>query len=203
MLELAVLGLLLESPMHGYQLRKELAERLGLRVFSHGSVYPALRRLVRAGLIVEETDRTGARRTRRTYRITADGKERFAELVGDAGPHAWEDEGFGIHVAFFSRTPAETRMRILEGRRRCVEQRREGLRSVLARAGEQIDHYTLELHRLGLETTDREVRWLNELIATEIASQRTRRTRASPAGPTEQDPGDVAGPTAEKERNRP
>jgi hypothetical protein len=75
-----------------------------------------------------------------------------------------------VHLAFFSRTPAEVRMRILEGRRRRVEERREGLRAALARTGDQIDRYTLELHRMGLETSEREVRWLNELIAHEQAN---------------------------------
>jgi hypothetical protein len=41
---------------------------------------------------------------------------------------------------------------------------------VLARAGEQIDRYTRELHQLGLDTTEREVRWLNELIQQERAA---------------------------------
>ncbi len=58
-------------------------------------------------------------------------------------------------------------MRILEGRRRQVEERREGLRTSMGRAGEQIDRYTHQLHRLGLETSEREVRWLNELIVAE------------------------------------
>ncbi len=60
-------------------------------------------------------------------------------------------------------------MRILEGRRRRVEERREGLRAALARAGDQIDRYTRELHQMGLDTSEREVRWLNELIAHEQA----------------------------------
>jgi DNA-binding PadR family transcriptional regulator len=171
MLELAILGLLFESPVHGYELRKQLSTRLGgLRVISYGSLYPALRRLTRAGLIAEETGPEAAgwsRRARRVYRITAEGKERFAELLSDSGPQAVDDDGFGVHLAFFSRTPAEIRMRILEGRRRTVEERREGLRTVLARAGEQIDRYTRELHQLGLDTTEREVRWLNELIQQE------------------------------------
>ena len=172
MLELAILGLLFESPVHGYELRKQLSTRLGgLRVISYGSLYPALRRLLRAGLIAEETgpqaEGTWSRRGRRVYRITAEGKERFAELLSDSGPQAVDDDGFGVHLAFFSRTPAEIRMRILEGRRRAVEERREGLRTVLSRAGEQIDRYTRELHQLGLDTTEREVRWLNELIQQE------------------------------------
>lgn len=186
MVEFAILGLLHEAPMHGYELRKRLASPLGaFRAFSYGSLYPALRRLLRAGLIVEETTettveedatakaaaRSWGRKARRVYKLTAEGKERFAALVADGGSQAWDDDGFGVHMAFFSRTPAEVRMRILEGRRRRVEERREGLRAALARAGEQIDRYTRELHRLGLESSEREVRWLNELIEHERAEQ--------------------------------
>jgi DNA-binding PadR family transcriptional regulator len=175
-LELAILGLLREAPVHGYELRKQLGLRLGgFRIFSYGSLYPALRRLTVAGLIVEEPEEpSGARsrRSRRVYRITAEGKERFAELLSESGPQAWDDDGFGVHLAFFSRTPAEARMRILEGRRRAVEERREGIRSALAKAGEQIDRYTRELHQLGLDTSEREVRWLNELIAKERESEK-------------------------------
>lgn len=184
MLELAVLGMLHDAPMHGYELRKRLTGLLGtIRACSFGSLYPTLRRLQCSGFIVEDSmdaepvrDLPAGRgsgwsyRGRRVYRLTADGKERFATLLADAGPQTWEDHGFGVHLAFFSRTPAEVRMRILEGRRRRVEERREGLRATLSRTSHQIDRYTLELHRMGLETSEREVRWLNELIAHEKAN---------------------------------
>ena len=40
-LELAVLGLLHETPMHGYELRKRLNAVLGaFRAFGYGSLYP-------------------------------------------------------------------------------------------------------------------------------------------------------------------
>ncbi len=40
-LEFAVLGLLRESPMHGYELRKRLNTSLGIfRAFSYGTLYP-------------------------------------------------------------------------------------------------------------------------------------------------------------------
>jgi DNA-binding PadR family transcriptional regulator len=173
--ELAVLGLLAESPMHGYELRKRLNSTLGsFRAFSFGSLYPTLRRLQAAGHIATEGPVVdidavplSSRRSRVTYRITAEGKERLAELLGDAGPQSWSDDGFGVHLAFFSRTSSEARMRILEGRRRRVEERREERRSAVARAAERLDTYTAELHQLGLEASDREVRWLNELIAHE------------------------------------
>lgn len=173
MLELAILGgLLLESPMHGYELRKRLTGLLGaFRAFSYGSLYPALRRMQADGLIVEDAAPDGTpkmRRARRVYQLTEKGKQRFSELVADTGPQNFSDDGFGVHLAFFNRTPAEARMRILEGgRRRQVEERREGLREAVARASSSIDRYTRQLHQLGLESSEREVKWLNELIAAE------------------------------------
>ena len=46
----------------------------------------------------------------------------------------------------------------------------------LGRAGEQIDRYTRELQELGLDASEREVRWLNELIAHEQDQQRDATT---------------------------
>ena len=103
------------------------------------------------------------------YELTPEGRKRFAELVADTGPQNYTDDGFGVHLAFFSRTPAEARMRILEGRRRQVEERREGLREAVAKANGTLDRYTRQLHQLGLESSEREVRWLNEVIAAEQA----------------------------------
>ncbi|MFG1949645.1 PadR family transcriptional regulator [Micromonospora sp. NPDC048830] len=178
MLELAILGLLQESPMHGYELRKELAAKLGAirAAISYGSLYPTLRRLQAAGWIIEaattpataeEVPALTSRRGRVVYEITAEGKERFAKLIAQAGPETYDDTGFGVHFAFFARTDQATRLRILEGRRRKIEERREGLRDVLARAAERLDAYTLELQRHGLDACEREVRWLEELIANE------------------------------------
>jgi len=174
-LELAVLGLLHESPLHGYELRKRLNALFGpLRAFSYGTLYPCLKGLLARGWIVEDAGDTGApaagltgRRGRIVYALTADGKERFGQLLAEAGPPAWEDEGFGVRFAFFARTDAEVRLRILEGRRTRLEERRSRVRSALARTRERLDSYTLELQRHGLESVEREVRWLTELIEHE------------------------------------
>lgn len=172
-LEFAVLGLLHESPMHGYELRKRLNNVLGsFRAFSYGSLYPCLKQLLKAGWIAEDSSESVSssltgKRSKIVYRLTADGKERFQEMLGESGPSAWEDENFGVHFAFFGRTDADTRLRILEGRRSRLEERVEGFRSALTRTRERVDSYTLELQRHGLESVEREVRWLNELIASE------------------------------------
>jgi DNA-binding PadR family transcriptional regulator len=199
MLEFAILGLLQQSPMHGYELRKQLAQLLGgLRSISYGSLYPALRRMQAAGLVsTDEPDRhallpadapplTG-RRGKVVYTITAEGKERFHELVSQTGPEAYDDEGlFGIRLVFFRHTAADVRLRILEGRRRTVERQREGLRSSMARTRERLDRYTLELQRHGLESVDREVRWLSELIDNE-RRQASEPDRPGPREHTDRD----------------
>jgi len=189
-LELAVLGLLHEAPMHGYELRKRVNGLFGWgRVLSYGSLYPCLKQMLRDGLITEDTthlDATvelparGGRRGKIVYKLTADGKDRFAALVSAAGPSAWEDDNFGVHFAFFGSTTAETRIRILEGRRSRLEERLDGVRTSLARSRERVDAYTLELQRHGLESAEREVRWLTELIDSERVSG-TPKSLAAPA----------------------
>jgi DNA-binding PadR family transcriptional regulator len=190
-LELAVLGLLHETPMHGYELRKRLNLVLGWgRVLSYGSLYPALKKMLRAGWIsehvaasptpvakpakaaktVKATKPTKAtapsRRQRIVYELTPSGNERFARLLSDAGPAAWEDGDFDVRFAFFGRTDREIRLRILEGRRTRLEER-------LARVEQQLlrlradDTYAAELQRHGLESVQREVTWLSGLIAAE------------------------------------
>ncbi len=172
-LELAVLGLLHETPMHGYELRKRLNSVLGaFRAFGYGSLYPCLKDLTVRGLIAEEVAPEAAkalagRRSKIVYRLTADGKEYLQDLLSQAGPASWEDDGFGVRFAFFGLTTADVRLRILEGRRSRLEERVESVRAGLSRTRERVDSYTLELQRHGLESVEREVRWLNELIASE------------------------------------
>lgn len=174
-LELAILGLLNDSPLHGYELRKRLNAMLGtFRAISYGSLYPCLKDLVARGWIAEDgsadegaTPALASRRNKIVYKLTAEGKEQLATLLGQAGPASWDDEGFGVHFAFFGQTDAEVRMRILEGRRSRLEERRDGVRAALARTRERVDGYTLELQKHGLESVEREVRWLSELIETE------------------------------------
>jgi DNA-binding PadR family transcriptional regulator len=194
-LEFAVLGLLHRTPMHGYELSKQLNMVLGtFRALSYGTLYPCLNKMYAEGLIAKEEDenqssqrvipsprvassrgaagRPGrAGRSKIVYRLTAEGKERLQDLLAESGPAEWEDDEFGVHFAFFGLTRADIRLRILEGRRSRLEDRVEGVRAALARTAERVDSYTLELQRHGLESVEREVRWLNELIDSERRSQ--------------------------------
>jgi DNA-binding PadR family transcriptional regulator len=174
-LELAVLGLLHETPMHGYELRKQLNGVLGWgRVLSYGSLYPALKRMLRSDWIAEHDSAlelgsraAASRRQRIVYELTPAGVQRFTGLMSEAGPSAWEDDNFDVRFAFFSRTDMEIRLRILEGRRSRLEERLDRVQGQLSRTQKQMDRYATELQRHGVESVEREVRWLSDLINAE------------------------------------
>ena len=183
LLEFAVLGLLHDAPMHGYELRKRLNAALGaFRALSYGTLYPALRGLLDQGLIRAQDPVAGqpaGARAKIVYELTAEGKERFAELVDQADQAATDDDAFDVRLAFFARTRAEVRMRILEGRRSRLEERLAKVKAASAANRERMDAWTSALQRHGEESTEREVRWLGQLIDAE--RQRTATTSA--AGP--------------------
>ena len=118
-LELAVLGLLHETPMHGYELRKRLNSFLGaFRAFGYGSLYPCLKELLAQGLIAEEPpDMLGkplaGRRSKIVYRLTAEGKERLQQLLAEPGPAADRATGVG-RLAVDLRGTEQVRMRVAD-----------------------------------------------------------------------------------------
>jgi DNA-binding PadR family transcriptional regulator len=157
--------------MHGYELRKQLNGVLGWgRVLSYGSLYPALKKMLRAGWIAEHVPPPAVgmgRRQRIVYELTPAGNKRFTHLMSESGPSAWEDDNFDVRFAFFSRTDMEIRLRILEGRRTRLQERLERVQSQVARTQQQMDRYATELQRHGVESVEREVRWLSDLINAE------------------------------------
>jgi DNA-binding PadR family transcriptional regulator len=168
MIELAILGLLKERPMHGYQLQRELSEQLGgLWRVSYGSLYPSLRRLERDGAISSQAGAgTGARR-KTVYTITEEGERLFLELLQEP-PHEGqtEDARFRVRVAFFRYLPPETRVRQLERRRQALQERLTEISSHLRDPG-TTDSYQRALLEHARAATQADIAWLTDLIHTE------------------------------------
>ena len=188
MLELAVLGLLKERPMHGYQLSRELAESLGgLWRVSYGSLYPTLRRLERDAAIESEAgDERGARR-KKVYRITPKGEELFLELLEENPVDTQsEDARFRMRLAFFRYLPPETRIRLLERRRQSLQRRLSTIaESMRSRRGDT-DDYGQALIEHSRSVTESDIAWLEGLIAAErrksVAGGGLKRRRAALRG---------------------
>lgn len=167
-LEFALLGLLSESALHGYELRKRLMTIFGpFRALSFSVLYPQLKRMVIAETIEAKEVGVSSRRTRIVYTITKKGRKRFSELNNSVTTDAWEDEGFGVRFAFFSPTTSMNRVKILEGRLRRLQDKAEVLRSDLQAQSLGIDKYLEEWRRFSLESLEREISWLEGMIKSE------------------------------------
>ena len=149
LLDLSLLGLLADQPMHGYELSKRLRElgdgRAGV---SFGSLYPALGRLDRQGLVTTDTaagdgaarlPMTGSlgaevaslrsgeaapaprgRRNRKVYAITDSGRERLRTLLAEPSD---DDRAFALQLAFGRHLDAEQRLALLRRRHAELSQR--------------------------------------------------------------------------------
>jgi DNA-binding PadR family transcriptional regulator len=183
MLELAVLGLLKERAMHGYELRKQLTSRLGFFwTVSFGSLYPTLRKMEKRGAVEKVRPVDPSQRRKQVYRITESGEREFLELLEEGTSSAWEEEKFPLRLTFFRYLRPETRIRLLERRKDyLLDKLEEGRRSLARAQRDRGDTYTVSLMRHGCEVTERDIAWLDELIAAETGE--VGETPPDPAAP--------------------
>jgi DNA-binding PadR family transcriptional regulator len=198
-LELAILGLLKEQALHGYELKKRLPDALGGATgVSFGSLYPALARLERTGAVTVievgarpqpesipltgslagelaafRARRVGSRgtRARKVYCITPAGEALFDELLrGDSQPGD-DARLFGLRWAFARYLPSDARLGMLE-RRRAHLQARLGHLAARVRAGrDRLDAYARSLLEHDQEVAEHDLSWIDRLIASERTGQ--------------------------------
>jgi DNA-binding PadR family transcriptional regulator len=165
MLDFAILGLVMERPRHGYEIKRALAQ-LGFWTVSFGSLYPALRRLEKRGAI-EAAAGTGRRKA---YAITSDGRETFASLLATDPDASETDRAFQVRLAFLSQLPQDERVRVRELRRTKIAAHLKTSRDnfIDARtATENPDRYRLALMEHAMRSTEADIAWLDGLIASE------------------------------------
>jgi|SRR5205807_4635624 len=193
MLELAILGLLKEQELHGYELKKRLTEALGtFSSVSFGSLYPALARLEAAGAVkaveahgaVPSIPMTGSMtgeaaaararrptkrggRARKVYGITERGERLFEELLEADSASGDDDRAFNLRLAFCRYLPPDARIGLLERRRAHLVERLARARGAIKAQRERMDAYTRSLMEHGTEATERDISWLDALIETE------------------------------------
>jgi DNA-binding PadR family transcriptional regulator len=198
MIDLAILGLLTEQELHGYELKKRLGELLSGRAsISFGSLYPALARLEAQGAVkaveqrttVPTTPMTGslagelaafkarvrqsglaksAGRGKKVYGITEVGRERLVELLSD--PDVSDDRAFTLRVAFARHLEPTRRLEVFERRRTELLGRRDDLRR--RGEGRRGDAYLGALLERDADHLANDLAWLDRLIETERSSSK-------------------------------
>lgn len=200
MIDLAILGLLTEQELHGYELKKRLGELLSSRAsISFGSLYPALARLEAQGSVKAVEQRTavpsapmtgslaselaafrarvretglvkGTGRGKKVYGITNAGRARLVELLSD--PDVSDDRAFRLRVAFARHLEPAGRLEVFEHRRTELLGRRDA--PARRRAGRPADAYLGALLERDADHLANDLAWLDRLIETE-------RTRSKPS----------------------
>ena len=189
MIELAILGVLKESELHGYELKKRLRDVLGpLSSVSFGSLYPALAKLeangsvkaVEAGTTPTTTmpmtgsftgeaaafraarrKATRGPRGKKVYGITEIGDARLCELIADPTD---DERAFTVKLAFCRFCEPDIRLALLQRRRDALAKRLAD-----GRPGTIADRYLRALAEHSTESVEREIAWLDRLITEEIS----------------------------------
>ncbi len=209
MLELAILGLLKEQELHGYELKKRLVDTLGfVSGVSFGSLYPALSRLESAGAVKAVESRGGAApvphtgslsgelaafrarkggsprgaRNRKVYGITERGERLFEELLAADAASSDDERMFNLRLAFARYLPPDLRLGMLERRRAHLVERLIQLRTRMLAAR---DAYARSLVEHDEEAAQHDLTWIERLIASERAGYRPDGTAGGAAGPGE------------------
>jgi DNA-binding PadR family transcriptional regulator len=195
MLELAILGLLDENDLHGYELRKRLGDLVGLRLaISFGSLYPALSRLEKHGLVraVSARPATGPPRSPMSGSLAGElaafAAQRRAVAGGARGargkkvygiteagrqrlvellsdPDVSDDRAFTLRVAFCRHLPPAARLALFERRRAELAGRVEPRGR--AQADGRVNAYLRSLRERDQAALAADIAWLETLIAAE------------------------------------
>ncbi|MET9434620.1 PadR family transcriptional regulator [Streptomyces sp. NPDC006551] len=107
MLELTILGFLYERPLHGYELKDRIHGLSGhVRPVSDGALYPAITRMVKAGLLESRTEPGASAAPRRTLSLTPEGRaELLSRLRDPKEAEITDGQRFFTLLAFLGHLP--------------------------------------------------------------------------------------------------
>ncbi|GAA4257990.1 PadR family transcriptional regulator [Dactylosporangium darangshiense] len=171
MLELAVLGFLYDEQLHGYELRKRIAALAGhVRPIADGTLYPLLKRMERAGLLVRELQPGQAAAPRHMLALTADGRAALLDRLRAPDELDITDENRWFALLAFLRHLQDPTAQAAVLRRRLDFLTQpasffwEGDRPL--RAADFDDPFRQGLFRIATATTRTELTWLRETLTS-------------------------------------
>ncbi|WP_173405622.1 MULTISPECIES: PadR family transcriptional regulator [Streptomycetaceae] len=169
MLELAILGFLYDASLHGYDLRRRITALTGhVRPISEGTLYPAIKRLEKAGLLRRETQPGAAAAPRHMLTLTPAGRAELRHRLAEPVEQDITDENRWFVVLAFLRhlDDAAAQAAVLRRRLAFLEQPSsyfyEGGRP--QNAEEFDDPFRRGVLVIARATSQTELRWLRSTI---------------------------------------
>ncbi|GGR36803.1 PadR family transcriptional regulator [Streptomyces aurantiogriseus] len=169
MLELAILGFLYDAPLHGYELRKRItALTAHVRPVAESTLYPAIKRLEKSGLLVRATEPGAVAAPRHVLSLTDQGRRELRRRLAEPDQRDITDENRWFTVLAFLRhlDDAAAQAVVLRRRLAFLEEPAsffyEGDRPV--RAEELDDPFRRGVLTIARATSRAEVGWLRETL---------------------------------------
>ena len=176
----AILGFLVDQPMHGYALKRKLSPALPReRTMNDGVLYPLLRRMETDGLVRKQVEQAGSR-SRNVFHATAKGRREFERWLRSADDEADEatydflvGHPFLTKCLFFDRLDtAEVRQKLdaqLADSTHKLETFRAIREGMVAR---DVDPYRIAVLDLGIAQQKERVRWLKRMTSAAKSGMR-------------------------------
>ena len=174
--ELPMLGLLREGPLHGYELKRRLESLVGFfSAVSYGSLYPMFRGLELRHYVTHTSEQPG----RIVYKITSKGKDRFVQLMHEPTVPLTQK------LLFLQAIPPAERKQILESHKEEWTNRLEQYRRIQKRIDvKTIDRYRAALLAREIDHLAKDIIWLQQLIDNEEANTPEQDGQDSHRGPS-------------------
>ncbi len=171
MLELAILGFLHDAPLHGYELRKRIAALTGhVKPVAESTLYPAIKRLEKAGLLARRTRPGVGAAPRHVLTLTAEGRAELRARLAQPADIDITDENRWFTVLAFLRhlDDPSAQAEVLERRMAFLRQPSsffyEGDRPL--RAEEVEDPFRRGILTIARATSQAELSWLRRTLHT-------------------------------------
>jgi len=166
--ELLFLGLLKESPKHGYEIKKKIEEILSLFAgVDLKSIYYPLRVLEKKGLVTKKISKAGRRPERFVYCLTPKGEHRFEELLTESFLNFKRPQfSLDLSLYFLKYTKPETAKRRLRGRMLVLKRISRGLRQMVTSSKKKRPSSLVYILEHDLQMVDTEFNFLSNLIKT-------------------------------------
>jgi PadR family transcriptional regulator AphA len=175
-LKFALLGLLVESPKYGYEIKQEFEGTLGnVWSVSYGQLYPTLRRLSEMEWVTKETAPGKKAAEKNIYSITPKGKKKLDEWLLKPLRSNYE---FTLKFLFFDKIPKEKVLDYLRLQQKKTILQKENFQRTLVSIKDEINFYLQAIIRKGIIHLEAEIQWLEE-VANALETAEPGRPAAS------------------------
>lgn len=169
MINYVILGILMESPMSGYDLKKVAEQTIGMFFkMSYGNLYPTLKALTKTGEITEQETQNS--KNKKIYTLTDQGKASFLKWLAE--PLQSNKKEYMVKIFFYDYLDEETRQTHLRAYQAQIHRKMMEMKGLQNIVNEELTsipnkedyYYRVSTMYYGLQFYEMELAWFNKII---------------------------------------